>query len=413
MEPRFFISEEAHVGNTVRERLKLLHRRNHADIFIEKGVTLSDDLIFTDVLQSLYVGQYTSLGNRIFFAFKHINIGAHCIIKDGMYFGKRQMDPFVPGIQKGRMNVFNQLTIGIGAHIYGNSEIYALNVIFGNFLRMNDQVRIDGYKDFKAGHNVWVGRDTTLNATGGLEIGNNTGIGEKCLIWSHGYWSDMLEGSNIFTLKETIVGDECWVAAGTSITPGVKIAPRVLMLPESNIVKSIDEENIIVGGNPAKKIQKIVDGQPQNLIHFASKSKDQRYSYLKKVLHDFCRRFKEVEFKDGPDYCLWNVRQANYSGQLGLFLENDAEHKLMSFVSTGVNSPESNREIVPDRDILIFSPQDIDNHTFTHFNYMDRKHSSLLKSNGSYNLLALEFIKDSNTYIAKFIPREEVASQHD
>jgi len=83
MEPRFFISEEAHVGNTVRERLKLLHRRNHADIFIEKGVTLSDDLIFTDVLQSLYVGQYTSLGNRIFFAFKHINIGAHCIIKDG------------------------------------------------------------------------------------------------------------------------------------------------------------------------------------------------------------------------------------------------------------------------------------------------------------------------------------------
>ncbi|MBI2145804.1 hypothetical protein HYU22_00510 [Candidatus Woesearchaeota archaeon] len=392
----FFISEEAQVGSGVRERLELLHRRNNATIVIEKNVKISDDVIFSDVLQSLFIGQYTFIGKRTFFAFKRINIGAHCSILAGMYFGKRQMETFIPGIQKGRMGTFDQLTIGVGAHIYGDSEIYALNVIFGNFLRMNSRVKIDGYKDFKAGHNVWVGSDTTLNATGGLEIGNNTGIGEKCLIWSHGYWSDLLEGSNIFTIKKTTIGDECWVAAGTSITPGVKVANRVLMLPESNVVKSIEEENVVVGGNPAKKIQKIVGGQTIDLAHFSPKSREEKYGYLKQVLNDFCRRFQKVDLKDGQNYTTWDVLQGGYSGQLFLLLNENKDDDVVDLLSHSTENKE----------ILVFSPHDVGSNISTNFNYMTRTHSSLLKNDGSYNLLALEFIKDSNTYIAKFIPQD-------
>ena len=392
----FFISEEAHVGPRVSERLELLHRRNNATIFIEKNAKISDEVIFSDVLQSLFIGQYTSIGKRTFFAFKRINIGPHCSILAGMYFGKRQMDTFVPGIQKGRMSTFDQLTIGIGAHIYGDSEIYALNVTFGNFLRMNSRVKIDGYNDFSAGHNVWVGRDTALNATGGLEIGNNTGIGEKCLIWSHGYWSDLLEGSNIFTVKKTVIGDECWIAAGASITPGVKVANRVLMLPESNVVKSIEEENVVVGGNPAKKIQKIVGGQTIDLAHFSPKSREEKYDYLKQVLSYFCRRFQKVDLTENLYYARWDVWQGNYSGRLVLLLNENKDDEVVDFLSP----------LAEHKEILVFSPHYIGSDDFTNFNYMTRKHSSLLKKDGSYNLLALEFIKDSNTYIAKFIPQD-------
>lgn len=398
----FIIDSEVYLDSALHERLAYLNQKNNAEIRIEKGVKVALDVIFPDYLTSLHIEQYSSIGKGTSFAFENIRIGAHSVVGDNMCFGKKQMDTFIPGVQKNRMSSFKELIIGVGAQMYGDCEIYAPRVVFGNFIKMGKRVQIDGYKDFYAGHNVWVGRDSTLNTTGGLKIGNNTGIGEKCLIWSHGFWSDLLEGSNIFNIREVVVGNECWIAAGASLTvPGIKIADKVMMLPESNVIKSVEEENIVVGGNPARKVQTKKDGQLKDLVHFNSRNKDERYEYLKGVLDDFSNRFQEVKRKDGLDFFVWDVNYKDYYGKIVLLLNNKEERELREIVSVSENK----------EDIIIFSSEDILNNQlldlkFTYFNYMTRRHSSLLRLDGAYNLLALEFIRGSNTYIAKFIPKE-------
>lgn len=54
--------------------------------------------------------------------------------------------------------------------------------------------------------------------------------------------------------KSIIIGNNVWIACRNTILKGVTIADNVVIAAGSKITKSIDEPNVIVGGNDSQKI---------------------------------------------------------------------------------------------------------------------------------------------------------------
>jgi len=55
------------------------------------------------------------------------------------------------------------------------------------------------------------------------------------------------------------MGDNCWIATNAIILPGVELGNHVVVAAGAIVNKSFREDNIIIGGIPAKIIKKIGD----------------------------------------------------------------------------------------------------------------------------------------------------------
>lgn len=55
--------------------------------------------------------------------------------------------------------------------------------------------------------------------------------------------------------KPVHIGNHVWIASEVKILKGVSIADGCVIALGSIVTKSFDEENILIGGFPAKKIQ--------------------------------------------------------------------------------------------------------------------------------------------------------------
>ena len=60
------------------------------------------------------------------------------------------------------------------------------------------------------------------------------------------------EKSNLF--GKIIIGNNCFIGQGSTLLYGVELGDNIIVASGSVVTKSFDENNIIVAGNPAKKI---------------------------------------------------------------------------------------------------------------------------------------------------------------
>lgn len=101
------------------------------------------------------------------------------------------------------------------------------------------------------------GKDYSL-----ISIGANTTISKDVEFLTHDYSVSkaMIARRNYekggFFLKEISVGENCFIGARTIILPGTKIGDNVIV-GAGSVVKGEIESNIVIGGNPAKKIMDI------------------------------------------------------------------------------------------------------------------------------------------------------------
>ena len=86
-------------------------------------------------------------------------------------------------------------------------------------------------------------------------IGKGTKIAPNCgiITTNHDFNNLDLPGEG----KEIKIGENCWIGMNCMILPGVKLANHIIVGAGSVVTKSFDEENIIIAGNPAKKIKYI------------------------------------------------------------------------------------------------------------------------------------------------------------
>ncbi|WP_417291667.1 acyltransferase [Corallibacter sp.] len=123
---------------------------------------------------------------------------------------------------------------------------------FGEGSSVYDSAIILG--DVKVGKNTWIGANTVLDGSGGLEIGDNCSISIGVQIYSHDSvaWATS-GGKEPYIYQKTIIEDNCYIGPNTIIAKGVKIGEKSIVGANSFVNKSIPEGSKYAG-NPAKKI---------------------------------------------------------------------------------------------------------------------------------------------------------------
>jgi len=134
---------------------------------------------------------------------------------------------------------------GTDFQLFGRVKIYNFEKIYiGNRVRLNEGVIIQGRGIIR------IMDDVTMSAyskifTGGYDI-------EKRV-------SDHRIKTHL--TKDVFIGKGCWIAAGATILPGVKITgENVTIAAGAVVVHDVTESNCIIAGNPAKCIKSVVHG---------------------------------------------------------------------------------------------------------------------------------------------------------
>lgn len=91
-----------------------------------------------------------------------------------------------------------------------------------------------------------------IQGRGKLFIGNYTGCASNVCIISGNHSVYDQDGED---LRETIIGDNCWIASNVTILAGVVLGPRTIVGAGSVVTKSFEEGYCVIAGNPAKVIK--------------------------------------------------------------------------------------------------------------------------------------------------------------
>ena len=87
----------------------------------------------------------------------------------------------------------------------------------------------------------------------GIHIGANTLVAGGVTILSHDHCKRV--GNNQPYLVDTFIGENCFIAVGSIVLPGVKIGDEVIVGAGAVVTKDVPS-NTVVAGNPAKIIRK-------------------------------------------------------------------------------------------------------------------------------------------------------------
>ena len=93
-----------------------------------------------------------------------------------------------------------------------------------------------------------------IQGRGALFVGDYVEIGPNCVIISGNH--DIYNQKNLIR-KETIIGDNCWLASSSIVLAGVVLGPRTIVGAGSIVTKSFPEGYCVIAGNPARIVKKI------------------------------------------------------------------------------------------------------------------------------------------------------------
>ena len=89
------------------------------------------------------------------------------------------------------------------------------------------------------------------------------------------------------------IGKNCFVGANTIILPGVTISDNIIIAAGSCVTKSFYEENIIIAGNPAKKIgdiESFKEKYKEYIFNFKGLSSYEKRILIEKNLHKLLKK---------------------------------------------------------------------------------------------------------------------------
>jgi acetyltransferase-like isoleucine patch superfamily enzyme len=114
-------------------------------------------------------------------------------------------------------------------------------------------------KGIKVGNNVGLGRDCFYGCAGGIQIGNDTIIGNYVSVHSENHNAAdttvpiRLQGVNH---KGIVIGNDCWIGAKVTILDGANIGNGCIIAAGSVVTSGNYESHGIYGGIPAKLLKK-------------------------------------------------------------------------------------------------------------------------------------------------------------
>ena len=119
-----------------------------------------------------------------------------------------------------------------------------------NGCRIRENAKIISQDKLVIGENCWIGEGAILDASGVLEIGNNTSVGLNVMIWTHDSHRLNIKGKNTqenntgIIRKKTKIGSNCFIAGPSVIMPGVTIGDKCIIAPMSVVYEDLPDKTI-------------------------------------------------------------------------------------------------------------------------------------------------------------------------
>ena len=184
------------------------------------------------------------IGKGVHISFGSIVEGRRVVIGDGVSIG-------FGTVIRGRRIIIGRFT-GIGSTTF--IDVPQINI--GEDVLIREQVFVGGNETpesfFRLGNRSVIRQSSMINTTKPVIIGDDSGIGGRTLIFSHGTWQSRLEGYPC-TFAPVTIGNNVWIAWNCFILPGVEIGDGVLVSAGSVVTKSIPAKALACG-NPAKVV---------------------------------------------------------------------------------------------------------------------------------------------------------------
>jgi acetyltransferase-like isoleucine patch superfamily enzyme len=220
----------------------------------------------------LTVGKGVAIGERVRISCESLILGDGARIEDDVVIeagefrlgtGSRIETRCRIGAMRG---VADRIRIGDFSFLGHDSKLLVPSAAIGDYTAIQHHGLLNGRKPLVIGHNCWIGQNCVLNAEDDLTIGNNVGIGAYSSVYTHGYFGDILEGSQVFKVAPVVLGDDVWILGSYNvISPGVVIGEKALVLTGSNVTKDVPA-NHTVGGAPARDMtDRLVPYKPRTI----------------------------------------------------------------------------------------------------------------------------------------------------
>ncbi|REK31781.1 MAG: acyltransferase [Bacteroidetes bacterium] len=199
----------------------------------------------------------------------------------------------------GMFTIIRADEIAIGRHVtIGSMSVMDTGKIFiDDDARVNEQVYVGGMKtpesEIRLGKRTIVMQMSYLNPTLPIHVGDDSGIGGHCLLFTHASWNSMLDGFPV-KFAPIKIGRKVWLPWRVFIMPGAEIGDEVVIAANS-LVNGIIPRNTLAAGSPAKVIRENFPQKPDN---------KERDNMVNHILGEFCR------------YLVYNAYQADLSSAL-------------------------------------------------------------------------------------------------
>jgi acetyltransferase-like isoleucine patch superfamily enzyme len=162
-------------------------------------------------------------------------------------------------VEIGLLAVVQGRHIGIGRHssVGTMSYLSCERIEIGEDARIREQVFVGGpalpESLFKLGDRTIVLQNTNINPTKPVVIGDDSGIGGHCLIFTHGSWLNQLDGYPV-TYEPVTIGNSVWLPWRVFVMPGSTIGDGSVIGANSLVSGDIPPSSLAVG-SPAKVIR--------------------------------------------------------------------------------------------------------------------------------------------------------------
>lgn len=269
------------------------------------------------VKEIILIGFLPSFLKKIIYRLKGYKIGKNVsfgigsvIIGNNVSIGENSSFGLVSVVRGNTIDIGRFVTVG------ALSMLDTETIIIGDDSRINENVIVGGIKTpesmLKIGKRVIIMEYSFINPTKPIIIGDDTGIGGHCLLFTHGSWLNQLDGFPV-TFAPITMGKKVWLPWRVFIMPGVDIGDEVVIGANSLVSKNLPS-NVLAAGSPAKVL---VENYPKPI------SKEKRNLIFDNILNDFKKHLTHNGF-------LVN-RIENGSNKL---LEISKKHKSEIYINT-------------------------------------------------------------------------------
>jgi acetyltransferase-like isoleucine patch superfamily enzyme len=191
------------------------------------------------------------------------------------------------------------------------SYVSCETIVIGEDAKIREQVYVGGPQlpesRFELGNRTIVLQLAFINPTKPVVIGDDTGIGGHCLIFTHGVWLNALDGYPV-TYEPVTLGKSVWLPWRVFVMPGTTIGDGTVIGANSLVSGTIPPSSLAVG-SPAKVIRAAPDF-PKRLTD------EQRAALVQQLMKEFDEfvRYHGGEITEEPPFRRYRVGRT--SGRL-------------------------------------------------------------------------------------------------